>query len=100
MSSSDQYILGISASYHDSPACLSRNGEIVAAAQEERFTRKKGSLANWHPPLPPAGNPRRFRPDGTFVRLPLPDVTTLTDAFRRAVLRLFVRGDDAWLPNG
>ena len=34
-------ILGISAFYHDSAACLLRDGEIVAAAQEERFTRKK-----------------------------------------------------------
>ncbi len=37
----DCYILGISAFYHDSAACLLRNGEIVAAAQEERFSRKK-----------------------------------------------------------
>jgi carbamoyltransferase len=35
------HILGISAFYHDSAACLLRDGEIVAAAQEERFTRKK-----------------------------------------------------------
>lgn len=34
-------IVGISAFYHDSAACLIRDGEIVAAAQEERFTRKK-----------------------------------------------------------
>ena len=34
-------ILGISAFYHDSAACLVRDGNIVAAAQEERFTRKK-----------------------------------------------------------
>ena len=34
-------ILGISAFYHDSAACILVNGEIVAAAQEERFTRKK-----------------------------------------------------------
>ena len=34
-------ILGISAYYHDSAACLVRDGKIVAAAQEERFTRKK-----------------------------------------------------------
>jgi carbamoyltransferase len=34
-------ILGISALYHDSAACLVRDGIIVAAAQEERFTRKK-----------------------------------------------------------
>jgi len=36
-----QNILGISAFYHDAAACLVRDGEIVAAAQEERFTRKK-----------------------------------------------------------
>jgi carbamoyltransferase len=34
-------ILGISAYYHDSAACLVRDGEIIAAAQEERFSRKK-----------------------------------------------------------
>jgi carbamoyltransferase len=34
--------LGISAFYHDSAACLLQDGKIVAAAQEERFTRKKG----------------------------------------------------------
>src|SRR5499427_344284 len=34
-------ILGISAFYHDSAACLIHDGDIVAAAQEERFTRKK-----------------------------------------------------------
>ena len=35
------YILGISAFYHDSAACLIKDGKIIAAAQEERFTRKK-----------------------------------------------------------
>lgn len=35
------YILGISALYHDAAAALIKDGEIVAAAQEERFTRKK-----------------------------------------------------------
>ena len=35
------YILGISAFYHDSAAALLKDGEIIAAAQEERFTRKK-----------------------------------------------------------
>jgi len=38
-------ILGISAFYHDSAACLLRDGEVVAAAQEERFTRKKGDAS-------------------------------------------------------
>jgi carbamoyltransferase len=35
------YILGISAFYHDSAAALLKDGEIIAAAQEERFSRKK-----------------------------------------------------------
>ncbi len=35
------YILGISAFYHDSAACILENGKIIAAVQEERFTRKK-----------------------------------------------------------
>jgi len=39
------YVLGLSAYYHDSAACLLSDGEIVAAAQEERFTRKKGDAA-------------------------------------------------------
>ena len=40
-----QYILGVSAFYHDSAACLLRDGEIIAAAQEERFTREKGDAS-------------------------------------------------------
>ncbi len=43
------WVLGIAAYYHDSSAALLRDGEIVAAAQEERFTRKKHD----------AGYPRR-----------------------------------------
>jgi carbamoyltransferase len=39
------YVLGISAYYHDSAAALLRDGEIVAAAQEERFTRVKHDFA-------------------------------------------------------
>jgi carbamoyltransferase len=42
------YILGISAYYHDSAAALLRDGEIVAAAQEERFTRVKHDSAFPH----------------------------------------------------
>ena len=37
-----EYILGLSAYYHDSAAALLRDGEIIAAAHEERFSRKKG----------------------------------------------------------
>lgn len=35
------YILGISCFYHDSAACLLKDGKIIAAAEEERFTRRK-----------------------------------------------------------
>ncbi len=45
MSGETTYILGLSAFYHDSAACLLRDGEILAAAQEERFTRKKGDAS-------------------------------------------------------
>ena len=39
------YILGISAYYHDSAAALLKDGEVVAAGQEERFTRIKGDAS-------------------------------------------------------
>ena len=39
------HILGVSAYYHDSAACLLRDGRIIAAAQEERFTRKRHDAA-------------------------------------------------------
>ena len=39
------YILGLSCFYHDSAATLIKDGKIVAAAQEERFTRKKHDSA-------------------------------------------------------
>ena len=42
MNPGSRYVLGVSAFYHDSAACLLRDGDIVAAAQEERFTRSKG----------------------------------------------------------
>ena len=41
-------ILGISAFYHDSAACILIDGKIVAAAQEERFTRKKHDASYPH----------------------------------------------------
>jgi carbamoyltransferase len=39
------YILGISCFYHDSSAALIKDGKIIAAAQEERFTRKKHDIS-------------------------------------------------------
>ena len=50
-----------------------------------------GSLANWHPHVHLLVTDGGFRPDGTFVSWPAHDAAQLTEAFRRAVLRLFVR---------
>ena len=61
---------------------------IVASLQTH------GSLANWHPHLHLVVTDGGFRADGTFVRWPgwpSHDTVPLTEAFRRAVLRLFVR---------
>ncbi len=45
MSENDIYILGLSFDYHDAAAALIKNGQVVAAAQEERFTREKHDSA-------------------------------------------------------
>ena len=52
-----------------------------------------GSRANWHPHLHLLVPDGGFRPDGTFVSWPVHDTARVTEAFRRAVLRLFVRLD-------
>lgn len=49
------------------------------------------SLANWHPHLHLLVTEGGFQPDGTFVSWPVRDNARLTETFRRAVLRLFVR---------
>jgi hypothetical protein len=67
-----------------SPRSSGRLG-IVASIQTH------GSLANWHPHLHLLVTDGGFRPDGTFVPLPLHEVATVTEAFRRAVLKLFVQ---------
>ncbi len=50
-----------------------------------------GSRANWHPHIHMLVTDGGFRADGTFVPWPAHDTAALTEAFRRAVLRLFVR---------
>ena len=45
MKNNDDYILGVSAFFHDSSACLIKNGKIIAAVQEERFSRIKFDAA-------------------------------------------------------
>ena len=50
-----------------------------------------GSRANWHSHVELLATDGGFRPYGTFVSWPADDTAPLTEAFRRAVLRLFVR---------
>ncbi len=45
-------ILGISCFYHDAAAAILKDGEIIAAAQEERFTRKNMTQLSLQAPLP------------------------------------------------
>ena len=50
-----------------------------------------GTLANWHPHLHLLVTDGAFRPDGTFLHLGFHQIEILTEAFRRAVLRAWVR---------
>lgn len=66
-------------------------GERALAMGIVACLQTHGSRANWHPHLYLLVTDGGFRPDGTFVSSPGHDPTRLTEAFRRAVLRLFVR---------
>ena len=65
-------------------SAISRVG-VVACIQTH------GSLANWHPHIHPLVTDGGFRADGMSFPWPAHDTAGLTEAFRRAVLRLFVR---------
>ena len=95
------HILGISAFYHDAPRRSSRDGEIVAAAQEERFTRKKHDARfprhalELLPRARPASRLERRRPRRVLrqaapqVRAPARDLPRV----RAARLRVVPHGD-------
>jgi hypothetical protein len=66
-------------------------GERALAVGTIACLQTHDSRANWHPHLHLHGTDGGFRPDRTFVSRPAQDTTRLAEAFRRAVLRLFVR---------
>lgn len=66
-------------------------GEPTLAVGIVGCVQTHGSLANWHPHIHMIATDGGFRSDGTFVSWPAHDTAQLTEAFRRAVLRLFVR---------
>ena len=100
------YILGLSAFYHDSAACLLRDGEIVAAAQEERFTRKKGDSS-----FPASAVDYCLRvaeihqPDLDFVAFydkPLLKFERILDTYMAVAprgLRSFLKAGPLWIKN-
>jgi len=66
-------------------------GERALAVGIVACLQTHGSRANWHPHRHLLVTDGGFRPDGTFVSCPVHNPARLTEAFRRAVLRLFVR---------
>jgi hypothetical protein len=71
-------------------AIRTRTGERDLAVGIVACLQTHGSRANWHPHLHRLVTDGGFRPDGTLVSWPAHDTARLTEAFRRAVLRLFV----------
>jgi carbamoyltransferase len=97
-------ILGISALYHDSAACLIRDGEIIAAAQEERFTRKKGDAGIPHHAIAyclEAGNVGPNEIDiVAFYDKPLSKLTRLMTTYAQVApqgLKSFLMAVPVWL---
>jgi carbamoyltransferase len=97
-------ILGISALYHDSAACLVRDGEIVAAAQEERFSRKKGDAGLPYHSIGYCLEEGRVPRDGidivAFYDKPLTKLTRLMTTYSQVApsgLRSFLMAVPVWL---
>jgi carbamoyltransferase len=99
-------ILGISALYHDSAAALIRNGEIIAASQEERFSRKK------HDERLPVGAMTWCLEEGgvgpdeldavVFFDKPVTKLTRLLETYGQVAprgLKSFLMGIPAWLKD-
>lgn len=97
-------ILGISALYHDSAACLVRDGDIIAAAQEERFTRKKGDAGIPHQAIAYCLEAGNVPPDGidivAFYDKPLSKLTRLMTTYTQVAplgLKSFLMAVPVWL---
>ena len=71
------YILGISAYYHDSAACLFRNGTLLGAAEEERFTGIKGDKSFPKKTIDWLLKSNGIVGKGTILRIPLQKTLTL-----------------------
>ena len=97
-------ILGVSALYHDSAACLVRDGEIIAAAQEERFTRKKGDAGIPHQAIAYCLEAGELGPNDidvvAFYDKPLTKLTRLMTTYTQVAprgLKSFLMAVPVWL---
>jgi carbamoyltransferase len=100
------HVLGISAYYHDSAAAIIRDGEVVAAAQEERFTRTKGDSTFPHHAvgycLEQAGVTESEVEHVAFYENPLVKFERLTTIYHLTApksLRSFLRSFPKWLTS-
>lgn len=100
------HILGISAYYHDSAAAILRDGVILAAAQEERFTREKGDSGFPHHAvgycLEQAGITEQDLDHVVFYENPLVKFERLTTTYHLTAprsLRSFLRAFPKWLTS-
>jgi carbamoyltransferase len=100
------HVLGISAYYHDSAAALLRDGKIVAAAQEERFTRLKGDSSFPHHAigfcLEQAGITEHDLDHVVFYENPLVKFERLTTMYHLTApksLKSFLRSFPKWLTS-
>ena len=97
-------ILGISALYHDSAACLVRDGEVVAAAQEERFSRKKHDARLPRNAIAYCLEAGAVKPEGldavVFYEKPLTKFARILATYTHVAprgLRSFLMGVPVWL---
>jgi carbamoyltransferase len=99
-------VLGISADYHDSAAALTIDGIVVAAAQEERFTRRKGDASFPVKAIDYVLRQAQLHPDEldavVFYENPFAKfdrILTSQNLGRPAALRTFVSSSLTWLPE-
>lgn len=94
------WILGISCYYHDAAAALVRDGEIIAAAQQERFSRKK------HDPRFPSDatdyclEEGRIEPSDLSAVVFYDNPLLTFDRIIRSLLHVAPKGIDQWLKAG
>ena len=98
------YILGVSSFYHDSAACLIKDGDIIAAAQEERFTRIKHDASFPHNAIKFCLNEAKISPENIdniiFYEKPFLKFERLLEtylAFVPSGLQSFIKSMPIWV---